>query len=117
MLTNSGELRFDIFSGMFTRNDQFTSLPFADAFLFIPNVSLSVANAVLPALNVQSADTKRALREGREAELYARGNVDARYMAWLEEMARRDGAREKRAAANLTLGYVTTDVSSSPCRT
>lgn len=110
MITNSGELRFDVFSGFFTRNDQFTASPFTDSFLFIPNVTAGVANQVLPALNSQGAEEKRAILEGRERELWSRGFVDARYKEWLRAMAEVEGAKAKRDAANLTLGYVTSDV-------
>ena len=110
MITNSGSQRFDVFQGPFTTNDQFTASPFSDSFLFIANVTARVANQVLPALNHQGAQEKRAILEGREEELYKRGNVDARYFAWLKEMAKRDAMLEKRAMENLTLGYVTKDV-------
>ncbi|KAL0955634.1 hypothetical protein HGRIS_001867 [Hohenbuehelia grisea] len=111
MITNSGSQRFDIYAGPFTKNDQLTSSPFADHFLFIPNVTFSAASQVLPALNHAGADQRRSVREElerREREMYARGYVDRRYNEWLEEMDRRSGA-ERRAAGNLTLGYVTTD--------
>ncbi|EMD32950.1 hypothetical protein CERSUDRAFT_118376 [Gelatoporia subvermispora B] len=108
MITNSGEERFDLYSGPFTKNDQLTTLPFADAFVYIPNIAFSVANQVLPSLNHQGADEKRSMEYvEREMEKYARGEVGMRYRRWLQEMDRR-GA-EKRAAANLTLGYVTHD--------
>ncbi|TFK44996.1 Metallo-dependent phosphatase-like protein [Crucibulum laeve] len=110
MITNSGSQRFDIYAGPFTKNDQLTASPFADAFLFIPNITLSVAQQVLPALNHAGANERRTneLLERRENELYSRGYVDKRYMEWLEEMDRRSGM-EKRAAQNQTLGYVTHD--------
>ncbi|EIM80836.1 uncharacterized protein STEHIDRAFT_105252 [Stereum hirsutum FP-91666 SS1] len=142
VIANSGGLRFDIFSGTFTKNDQLTASPFTDGFLFIPNVTLGVASQVLPVLNGDSsfADTKRrsvaenekrerekesemkwrsvhevSVRERmerkirtREEELWARGDVAARYNRWLKEMDRRDGV-QRRDAGNLTLGYVTTD--------
>ncbi|KAF7344437.1 Metallophos domain-containing protein [Mycena sanguinolenta] len=114
MITNSGEMRFDIFAGTFTKNDQLTASPFADSFLFIPDVPFSAASAVLPALNGPSAK-KRRRDQGVEAELWARGYVEARYREWLEEMYQRDlqhRGEERRAAENLTLGYVTTDVRS-----
>jgi hypothetical protein len=121
MITNSGSQRFDVLKGPFTKNDQFTASPFSDAFLFIPNVPFAVASAVLPALNHQGAQEKRALLEGREEELYRKGNVDMRYMRWLKEMAEREEKRmemEKRAGEarpkpgpqELTVGYVTKDV-------
>ncbi|KAF8806633.1 hypothetical protein BYT27DRAFT_7191187 [Phlegmacium glaucopus] len=110
IITNSGSQRFDVYSGPFTKNDQLTASPFADSFLFISNVTFSVANMVLPTLNQAGANERRALEilEEREKELYARGYVDKVYRRWLEEMDRRNEI-ERRAAMNLTLGYVTTD--------
>ncbi|KAI0264244.1 Metallo-dependent phosphatase-like protein [Gloeopeniophorella convolvens] len=110
IIVNSGELRFDVYSGPFTKNDQLTASPFDDAFLYIPEIPLSVASAVLPALNGEGANEKRGLEvvEKRAAERYARGDVDERYRRWLAEMDARAGP-ERRAAQNLTLGYVTKD--------
>jgi hypothetical protein len=101
-------LRFDLYSGNFTKNDQLTVSPFTDAFLYIPNVTAGVANMVLPALNNAGANQRREYTE-RETELYRRGYVDMKYRAWLEDMAARTSEVERRAAANLTLGYVTKD--------
>jgi hypothetical protein len=111
MITNSGSQRFDLYAGPFNVNDQLTVSPFADSFLYIANVPAGAANKVLPSLNSAGANGRREFEE-REAELYARGYVDTRYNEWLEEMDRRNGI-EKRQAANLTLGYVTADVSYS----
>lgn len=126
IIANSGGLRFDVFSGTFTKNDQLTASPFTDGYLFIPNVTYGVASKVLPVLNGDSefAETKRSEKSERrkrmeerirkrEEEMWARGEVGMRYNAWLKEMDRRDGM-QRRAAANLTLGYVTTDVSFPP---
>ena len=113
MITNSGSQRFDLYSGPFTKNDQLTASPFADAFLFIPNITAGIANKVLPALNGAGANQRRrsiiSALQKREHELYGRGHVDTVYMRWLEEMDRRNGV-ERRAAQNATLGYVTNDV-------
>ena len=107
ILTNSGELRYDLFAGAFDKNDQLTALPFADSFLYIPNVTLAVAQQVLPGLN---KDGENDRRRAAAAERYGRGDVGARYNAWLAEMsARRVRARDD---GNLMLGYVTSDVSS-----
>ncbi|KAF8058688.1 Metallo-dependent phosphatase-like protein [Lyophyllum atratum] len=109
-IINSGSQRFDIYSGAFTKNDQLTVSPFADAFLYIPGVTLADAKEVLATLNHAGAENRRSLEalEGRDAELYGLGYVDKRYREWLQEMDRRNGM-EKRAAANQTLGYVTQD--------
>ena len=98
---------------MFDRNDQFTALPFADAFLFLPDIPLSIGSQVLNALN--GPDTKRKrMADAREIlsreEDYKRGNVDIVYREWLKRMVEREDEVAKRAAQNLTLGYVTTDV-------
>lgn len=109
MITNSGSQRFDIYAGTFTRNDQFTTSPFNDAFLYVPEIPFSVAKQVLPTLNAAGSNNrKRDLAV--EEEMYKRGNVDKRYWEWIEEMDKRNAGIEKRAAGNLTLGYVTSDV-------
>ncbi|KDQ56355.1 hypothetical protein JAAARDRAFT_132659 [Jaapia argillacea MUCL 33604] len=108
MITNSGSQRFDIYAGTFTKNDQITASPFTDAFLYIPNVTYSVASQVLPALNGAGAAEKRALQE-RDRELYAKGEVDMIYKKWLEEMDSRARIEKRSTNSTLTLGYVTTD--------
>lgn len=116
IIGNSGDLRFDLYSGPFTKNDQLTSAPFTDQYVYIPNVAFSVASQVLPALNNQGAEEKRGLLEERKRWLYERGDVAERYNAWLDAMANSKGVQEKRATTeNLTLGYVTTDVRISSC--
>lgn len=112
IIINSGELRFDIYKGPFTKNDQLTASPFANAFLYIADVPLGVASAVLPALNGEGANGRRRELADAESERYARGDVELQYRHWLESMYARAGP-ERRAAQNLTLGYVTQDVSPS----
>ncbi|KAI5117468.1 hypothetical protein M0805_004071 [Coniferiporia weirii] len=107
-ITNSGSQRFDIFAGSFTRNDQLTASPFTDAFLFVSNMTLSLAKQVLPALNNEFQDDKRRHRRWMH-KLFARGEVEMRYNAWLADMDRRESTLGRREAANLTLGYVTSD--------
>ncbi|KAG1851331.1 5'-nucleotidase [Suillus subalutaceus] len=108
-ITNSGSQRFNVFQGPFTKNDQLTASPFTDSFLYIPNITFSIANQVLPALNNAGASEKRK-RDEVEKELWGRGIVDTRYRSWLEEMDRRAGmGRREATAGNLTLGYVTVD--------
>ncbi|KAI0031972.1 Metallo-dependent phosphatase-like protein [Vararia minispora EC-137] len=103
---NSGSFRFDIYAGAFTKNDQLTASPFTDSFLFLPNVTLDAANAVVAALNGGSTASRRELEE--EDVLYSRGDVSKRYNEWLRAMYEAEPLA-KRAAANLTLGYVTED--------
>ena len=108
IITNSGSLRFDLYAGPFTKNDQITVSPFTDAFLYISNVTAGVANQVFASLNHAGASGRRSLEQTQE--LYGRGYVEGRYSEWLQEMDRRDG-EELRKSGNLTLGYVTQDVS------
>ncbi|KAH9024478.1 hypothetical protein EDB83DRAFT_2679033 [Lactarius deliciosus] len=77
IIANSGGLRFDIYAGPFTKNDQLTASPFTDAFVFIAGV-VGVVRAVLPALNGEGANGRRELAEAL-SERYARGNVETRY--------------------------------------
>jgi hypothetical protein len=115
IIANSGALRFDLYGGPFTRDDAFKVSPFTDAFLYIAGVPAGVAAQVLPLLNKEGSDRRRSFDEDREAEAerYARGWVGGRYNNWLRRMDETEGAL-KRAAANLTLGYVTKDVRAAP---
>lgn len=106
-IINSGSQRFDVFAGSFTRNDQFTASPFTDSFLYLPDISLDLANQILEELNNEGEARRK--RDLRDEELWSRGYVDSRYMEWLEDMDKRWA--NKRALGNLTLGYVTDDVS------
>ncbi|KAG6916331.1 hypothetical protein DXG01_007314 [Tephrocybe rancida] len=114
IITNSGSQRFDIYAGTFTKNDQLTASPFADAFLYIPGIKLSLANDVLASLNGAGSDNRRSLIEERETVEYGLGYVDKRYRGWLQDMDRRHGV-ERRSAKNQTLGYVTTDIPEQSC--
>ncbi|GAA5873619.1 hypothetical protein JCM3774_004993 [Rhodotorula dairenensis] len=52
VVLNTGSIRFDIFKGPFTRNDQWIILPFTNRFLYVPNVPRSLAAKLLRYLNV-----------------------------------------------------------------
>ena len=105
IIANSDELRYNIFAGPFTKNDQLTAAPFTDSFDYIPDVPFSVANKVLSGLN----GGEYSKRSEMERELWSRGYVGARYREWLQEMNIR-----ATATTNLTPGYVTSDVR-RPC--
>ncbi|KAK0497263.1 Metallo-dependent phosphatase-like protein [Armillaria luteobubalina] len=107
IITNSGSQRFDIYAGPFTKNDQITASPFTDLYFYIPEVTRKVALDTLQMMNENGSQNRKRNQE-REEELYKRGDVRARYMDWLSDMDRRSGL-ERRAANNLTLGYVTQD--------
>lgn len=111
IIVNSGALRFDIYAGSFTRNDQLTVSPFDDAFQYIPAVPLGIAKAVLPKLNGEGANSKRdVFARADAAERYGRGDVEEVYGRWVAEMHSRTGPERRGEATNLTLGYVTHDV-------
>ncbi|KAN0081638.1 Metallo-dependent phosphatase-like protein [Tylopilus felleus] len=103
MITDSGGLRYNVFAGPFTKNDQLTAAPYTDSFYYIPNVTLSVAIQVLPALNGGSSSKRSEVHK----ELRHRGHVEKRYRDWLADMERRQ--IQTTYATDLTLGYVTTD--------
>ncbi|KAF4598848.1 hypothetical protein EYR38_007256 [Pleurotus pulmonarius] len=109
-IANAESQRFDIYAGPFTKDDQFTASPFVDRFLFVPGVPASAVSKILPAMNGEGDLRRRSAEEfdRREKELYASGNIDARFKRWLEAMDKRSG-EERRAHGNLTLGYVTAD--------
>ncbi|TKA54035.1 hypothetical protein B0A53_03317 [Rhodotorula sp. CCFEE 5036] len=52
VVLNTGSIRFDIFKGPFTRNDQWIILPFTNAFLYVPAVARSLASKLLRYLNL-----------------------------------------------------------------
>ncbi|KAK0488716.1 Metallo-dependent phosphatase-like protein [Armillaria novae-zelandiae] len=107
IITNSGSQRFDIYAGTFTKNDQITASPFTDLFFYIPEVTRKVALDTLQLMNENGSQNRKRSLE-REEELYKRGDVRARFMDWLSDMDRRSELG-RRAANNLTLGYVTKD--------
>ncbi|GAA5825830.1 hypothetical protein JCM11251_000017 [Rhodosporidiobolus azoricus] len=51
-ILNTGSIRFDVFKGDFTRNDQWIILPFANNFLYVPSVPLRLARKMLHYLNL-----------------------------------------------------------------
>ncbi|GAA5903379.1 Smn1p [Sporobolomyces salmoneus] len=51
-ILNTGSVRFDLFRGPFTRNDQWILLPFPNNFLYIPKVPIRLASKLIPYLNL-----------------------------------------------------------------
>jgi len=118
-ITNSGSLRFDLYAGPFTKNDQLTVSPFMDSFRFLSNVPLSIAEATVNTLNKAGANERRTPTSTsgsshyESTKRYAKGDVEDIYKAWMMGMMGRSSGMERRAtvSANLTFGYVTKDVS------
>ncbi|KAG2341816.1 hypothetical protein BDR05DRAFT_887397 [Suillus weaverae] len=106
IIINSSALRFDLFNGTFTRNDQFAIMQYKDTFLYIANVPSGIANQVLSAMNKPTA-TKR---KRDETEILSREINDTPDSTLLEEMNDRPGVGGQEAASsNWTFGYVTKD--------
>jgi len=53
MLMNLGEVCFDLFMGLFTKNDWLRTLPFMETYEFISGIPLSIVMQVVPILNSQ----------------------------------------------------------------
>lgn len=87
-IATSGDLRFDIFKGPFTKNDQLTASPYPDQFLYISGVTLRVANQVLPAFNKSSTTSLKQKRTEMDAKSWELGYVDNRFQTWLGETER-----------------------------
>ncbi|KZV66464.1 hypothetical protein PENSPDRAFT_612591 [Peniophora sp. CONT] len=103
ILVQSGGLRFDVFKGSFTKNDQLTASPFTNAFVYIANVTLNQGQKVLAGLNGDTTVARRSLERNLGEEKY-----EARYHEWVRDMADAHFAKRD-VAENLTLGYVTQD--------
>ncbi|KAI0321945.1 5'-nucleotidase, partial [Amylostereum chailletii] len=112
IIANSGVLRFDIYKGVFDRNDQYTVATHPNAFVYVANVTAyggPFSAKITPPLQSMGELRKRGGGAvDSERESYARGEVETRYRRWLADMAAR-GTLARRDAANLTLGYVTND--------
>jgi len=102
-IINSGFLRFDVYSGTFTRNDEYASANYADFFKAVYDVPFGHAAAVLGVLNGASP-TKLARRK---TEIQS---VQEVYNRWLAEQRRTYVHVGDVTEPGPVLGYVTTDV-------
>ncbi|KAI1414217.1 Metallo-dependent phosphatase-like protein [Hypoxylon sp. FL1857] len=59
IIANTGSVRFDMYKGPFTYDDQFIVSPFLDHFLYIPEVPYATASNLLQSLNNAGASQKR----------------------------------------------------------
>ncbi|KAG9120656.1 hypothetical protein FRC07_003771, partial [Ceratobasidium sp. 392] len=76
-----GSQRFDVYSGPFTRNDQFIVSPFMNVVQYLPGVPASIATRVTGRLNDKTA-ARRSLEEEKD---YERGEFMHRYSKWRRE--------------------------------
>ncbi|GAA6039301.1 hypothetical protein JCM8097_003252 [Rhodosporidiobolus ruineniae] len=111
---NSGSVRFDVFKGPFTRNDQWIILPFTNNFLYVPSVPLPLARKLLHHLNLvgehglASSSVVPTLREQRKTlsalaaarpELFSPDALRAAEDAEIEQRSRRRMVEQNKAAA------------------
>ncbi|KAG9081594.1 hypothetical protein FS749_007549 [Ceratobasidium sp. UAMH 11750] len=99
---DTGSQRFDIYSGPFTRSDQFIVSPFTNIVQYLAEVPANIAVQVAGRLNGNTA-TKRRLEEKE----YSNGEFMHRFSKWKREQYESYHFTER--DATLSLGYVTTD--------
>ncbi|EGG11964.1 uncharacterized protein MELLADRAFT_32752 [Melampsora larici-populina 98AG31] len=87
---NSGSIRFDIFKGDFTVNDELITMPFKNAFVYAPNVPRDVAAQFIDALNTGGIGSTRRRRSlmapdenDRNQDYHTGQNVEEIYMSYL----------------------------------
>lgn len=87
ILINSGSQRFDVYSGPFTRNDQYIVSPFKDHFLYMEDVEWGIAKRLLDGLltfkkgavvEVQGGGEQWSKADGR----YGSGFIEDIFVKW-----------------------------------
>jgi hypothetical protein len=109
IVANTGGVRFDLYKGPFTFDDNFIVSPFRDVFVYIPDVPWSLAKGLLAALNGEP-DTKKKRGLG-SMPLPRDFCVDPILTPISDIKARHDHAPRgvSRRQVTLTPGYVTKD--------
>jgi hypothetical protein len=51
IVVNTGAMRFDIFAGNFTVNDELITMPFSNTFMYVPDVPRSIAEEFVRTMN------------------------------------------------------------------
>lgn len=77
VLINSGSQRFDVYSGPFTRNDQYIVSPFKDRFLYMPDVPWGIAKHLLHGLQTFKKGAVLEMMQG--GTQYSGGDALLRY--------------------------------------
>ncbi|KAL4079062.1 Metallo-dependent phosphatase-like protein [Scleroderma citrinum] len=105
-IMNNGVLRYNIFKGPFTQNDQITASPYPDVIAYFPDVNFTVANNVTAWLNTHPTPC---------SNLRKRGDIDAHYPIWLEKATSHVSLGHQEVLTDyMTPGYVTNDTSTCP---
>ncbi|CAK7230109.1 hypothetical protein SCUCBS95973_007459 [Sporothrix curviconia] len=120
IFASTGSVRFDMYKGPFTYDDNFIVSPFRNVFRFVADVPFADANSLLDQLNSGSAD-KRDVDVNMSGSLF--GSIDSRQMLGREAcvdpvvgLTRRGdpgvrdlGIARRKAPAPETPGYTTID--------
>ncbi|ELU44243.1 vacuolar protein [Rhizoctonia solani AG-1 IA] len=104
---DTGNQRFDVYAGPFTRNDQYTVSPYSNVIVYM-SVPAGIAKQIVGKLNAPA--TNAAKRSEEETKAYSQGEIAPHFKKWKREQY--ETHYETRRDQGLTLGYVTTDVSS-----
>ncbi|GAC99353.1 phosphoprotein phosphatase [Pseudozyma hubeiensis SY62] len=79
VLINSGSQRFDVYSGPFTRNDQYIVSPFKDRFLYMADVPWGIAKSLLHGLQTRTFKRGAVLEVMQGGTQYSDGDALLRY--------------------------------------
>ncbi|KAA1121573.1 hypothetical protein PGTUg99_032499 [Puccinia graminis f. sp. tritici] len=94
IVVNTGAMRFDIFAGNFTVNDELITMPFSNTFMYVPDVPRSIAEKFVVAMNQggvarRRSDVKRMRRDlseeiEKDEDYHLGQDVEAHYRKWLQ---------------------------------
>ncbi|KAF8705588.1 ser thr protein phosphatase, partial [Rhizoctonia solani] len=101
---DTGNQRFDVYAGPFTRNDQYTVSPYSNVIVYM-SVPAGIAKQIVGKLNAPV--TNAAKRSEEDMKAYAQGDIAPHFRKWKREQY--EAHYETRRDQGLTLGYVTTD--------
>ncbi|PLW31410.1 hypothetical protein PCANC_16728 [Puccinia coronata f. sp. avenae] len=96
IVINTGALRFDVLAGNFTANDQLITMPFANDFVYVPDVPRPIAEKLLDAINQGGAarnrggsrrvrrNLERTDEVEKDEEYHLGQDVEDHYRRWLQ---------------------------------
>ncbi|OIW33827.1 hypothetical protein CONLIGDRAFT_677571 [Coniochaeta ligniaria NRRL 30616] len=106
---NTGGIRFDLYKGPFTYDDNFIVSPFRDVWLYIPDVPYDLAEALLAGLNAGGASKKRFASTPVPRETCADPVVAALSEIKARGLENEPRGVSRRQVVDLDAGYTTTD--------
>ncbi|KAI2623384.1 Metallo-dependent phosphatase-like protein [Hypoxylon sp. NC1633] len=107
IIANTGSVRFDMYKGPFTYDDQFIVSPFLDIFLYIPEVPYELASDVLASLNNAGASQRRNIGAVPVVDICADPPVTQ--FSEIRRGEHRGSPIIRRQAVDLVPGYTTED--------